>query len=143
MSRTATALLVSWVAGAAASAWLIHGDLPLSSVIGFILTFGVIEVGTMLEHPDDMKYSPLDRIGSPLSAGTERAIGLALIVISVFAAWLVSPDGLGLAPPSLASPAAFIVCGIPAGAGLFLLANAHRKRTLKAQEGPSTGEVAA
>lgn len=143
MSRTATILVASWVVGGAASAWLIHDDLPLSGLVGFMLTFGVIELGTMLEHPDNMTYSPLDRFASPRSAGAERAIGFALVLISVVAMWLISPDGgLGLAPPSWASLAAFVFCGISIGAAFFLFSNARRKARLKAEQGFSTEEVA-
>ena len=140
MSRTAIIALMSWVVGGAVSAWLIHGDLPLSGLVGWLVTFIVIELGTMFEHPDNVTYSPLDRIAPPLSAGAERAIGFALILIALFAVWLIGREGLGVSPPSLASLLAF-VCGIPIGVAVFLFANAGRKAKLKAQQGFSTEEV--
>jgi hypothetical protein len=142
VSRTATVLIASWVLGTAATAWLVHDDLPLSSLVGFILTFSVIEFGTMLEHPDDITHSPFDRLTSPLSARAERAVGYAFILLGLFAIWLISPNGgLGLAPPSLASPAAFVLCGSPTGIAFFLIFNARRKAELKAQEAFSAEEA--
>ena len=109
--------------GGAATAWLLAGNLTASWMAGFGITFGVIELGTLIAHPESETYGPLN----PLSVSVERALAAALFLLGWGPSFLLEAGLFDGAQTSVQSTIAYI-CGLPAGVAMFLFADSNRKR---------------